>query len=445
MGLKTTAGKTISLKQRAEIARQRAKSAKQRAEERQTRQHVLDTTIIVQQPVRDRLAKPLAPRSFIKARPPPPLSIFATRLPRLRVLPGGENAVSSTAQQPSLVKRAVSKHPLQQAFASSGRRTIRWRKGSYEGPSWKGYPDIHYLRSLLGLQPSSSTKAQNAILVAIDTESERHGLINNVVEVGITTLKVVDIMGTEPGPHMQAWMPNFRHHHIVVDISRYADARMRSSLFGESKLMTIQEAARTVQTILRDVTALIPDPTVYLVGQSIATDVAALGKRPLYIDLQNHEPTSNVRFEKTFETLAFSDWIRQRGIDLPSARLGPVARWLGVDPRYHNPLKLDVRGVHNASNDAAYTMMVLLLYALKWHEILQGTAPRQRSAAAVYPPRPLNEPGVSPPAQLAPSQDHRWKGARARQWPQRTWWRVGLPVCLLGVSPVFLQYSWPFG
>lgn len=31
-------------------------------------------------------------------------------------------------------------------------------------------------------------------------------------------------------------------------------------------------------------------------------------------------------------------------------------------------------GTHNAGNDAAYTMMALLLYALQWKDVTKGTA-----------------------------------------------------------------------
>lgn len=66
-----------------------------------------------------------------------------------------------------------------------------------------------------------------------------------------------------------------------------------------------------------------------------------------------------------------------------SKRLGSIVRLLGLAPEYHTSDasgkqelmgKLDgVQGVHNAQNDAAYTMIALLLFILRRDELMGGT------------------------------------------------------------------------
>ncbi|KAM0722469.1 hypothetical protein Q7P37_001910 [Cladosporium fusiforme] len=73
-----------------------------------------------------------------------------------------------------------------------------------------------------------------------------------------------------------------------------------------------------------------------------------------------------------FDTLMLTDAAIQQGANMKSARLGKLVNWLGIHPQYrHND---SIIGCHNAGNDAAYTMMALLMYAVRWEEIVPGKA-----------------------------------------------------------------------
>ncbi|KAK1053205.1 hypothetical protein LTR74_016350 [Friedmanniomyces endolithicus] len=314
------------------------------------------------------------------------------------------------------------------AKAKIGRTTSRRKRVTYAGPSslsdlhWPEYGSLHDIQTLLGIAPppeglqhalglvSKPNQPANAVLVSIDAEFERSGLVDHVVEVGITILRISDIYGMDPGSRIRNWSSVMEHRHIVLDVTRKPRYRMRGSLFGKSLFMGAEDAKAAITKILHAAAThrplptghpLDPDPAfddtlklrqpadLILVGQSIAMDIAALKVQPLHIDLQPAAGSSILRqdggfaptvtsqaklprFKAIFDTLALTQQARKLGAQFPSAKLGFVARLIGVDPEYWEGSS--VIGAHNASNDAAYTMMVLLLHAIRGESLVkQGT------------------------------------------------------------------------
>lgn len=239
------------------------------------------------------------------------------------------------------------------------------------------------MKTALGMNGRVRTVAETQVLVAIDTESERHGLIDHVVEIGITILNVRDILDVPPGDYLRNWTSKMSHHHLVLDFTRKPKQRMHSSLFGQSQFLSATDATSAFRSILRSC-AVDPDsspdqtggacevdapsPALALVGQSIDGDVAALRGAGVRTDIRDPADVG-VTFNRVFDTLSFTMLAKRLGAMMPSGRLGMVVRQLGVDPQYVDPTSNSVIGTHNASNDAAYTMMVLLLYVLKWDEL----------------------------------------------------------------------------
>ncbi|KAK0936692.1 hypothetical protein LTR29_011745 [Friedmanniomyces endolithicus] len=309
-----------------------------------------------------------------------------------------------------------------------GRTTSRRKRVNYAGPSslldlrWPEYGSLHDIQTLLGIAPppeglqhalglvKKPDQPANAVLVSIDAEFERSGLIDHVVEVGITILRIADIYGMDPGLRIRNWSGAMEHRHIVLDVTRKPKYRMRGSLFGKSLFMGAEDAKAAINRILHAAATHRPLPTghpwnpdpafddtleprqpadLILVGQSIASDIAALKIRPLHIDLQptagsttlpqdgEFAPTVSSqaglpRFKAIFDTLALTQQARKLGAEFPSAKLGFVARLIGVDPEYWEGSS--VIGAHNASNDAAYTMMVLLLHAIRGESLVKQGA-----------------------------------------------------------------------
>ncbi|KAK5128711.1 hypothetical protein LTR85_000044 [Meristemomyces frigidus] len=265
---------------------------------------------------------------------------------------------------------------------------------------------IDDLRPILGTGFHSESTARDAVLVAIDTESERVRLLGStVVEIGVTTLRVRDLLGVPPGDHLDNWVSKMSHHHMVLDHTRRPKERMAGSLFGRSQFLTANDAQASLKIILRTCivdsngqSALeqsdaadnehqprssdISPPDLVLVGQSIRSDVTALAGAGICLDIYDPAATG-VQFKATFDTADLAHTAIKRGAQIPSARLGPLVKQLGVDPRYLSHNRTIVLGTHNASNDAAYTMMALLSLATQWDELLQpGVLYRARPPAA---------------------------------------------------------------
>ncbi|KAH9845935.1 hypothetical protein Tdes44962_MAKER00146 [Teratosphaeria destructans] len=239
------------------------------------------------------------------------------------------------------------------------------------------YANLHDLRVILGLETSEkSAEWTNTVFVSLDCEWERRGLIKHIVEIGVSTLAVRDIAGLDPKDYLEGWMPHMEHHHFVIDTARHLHSRMHSSLFANSKLLSLRQAYEELVQILRrcattDPQSDLPEAKLILLGQSIEGDVSVLRRQPPHkLDLM--DPTSSgVTFAYVMDThLNTRHLQRRRKVIIATARLGEVAKWLGVHPKYWDGSTL--RGVHNAVNDAAYTLMALLLQGLKLPDLISG-------------------------------------------------------------------------
>jgi len=232
--------------------------------------------------------------------------------------------------------------------------------------------DILGLRKTLGLDDPNA-KPQDAVFVSIDTEFRGE----EVLEIGISSLDTRDIMDTAPGRYAKNWISKFKHQHLVI--ARTANVspsdttfRLGGSLFCKSQWVGSSDARTLVLAQLRlarQGASSSAARTVHLVGQSIGGDIGLLQRSTsLRLDL-THGADSLFAFDGVFDTSEIAHAATEHGINFHSRQLGHLARTLHVDPRYWTDS--GVRGTHNASNDAAYTLMVLLLLAVRWEELPQ--------------------------------------------------------------------------
>lgn len=107
---------------------------------------------------------------------------------------------------------------------------------------------------------------------------------------------------------------------------------------------------------------------VVLVGHSVVMDLQSLYQSPslrldfLGTDVFRMKPTT------VFDTLMLKVAAKQQGAKIRWRALGWLVKWLSVQRRYRR--FGSVKGCHNAGNDAAYTMMALLMFALWWDRIV---------------------------------------------------------------------------
>lgn len=277
-------------------------------------------------------------------------------LPRSQLTNSITGLLSTRTVQPIFVSPSVRRRAADPTNISAPRkRTIlRRRRVSNRSPSevriLSRHGDIRQLRSYL--------RHKDVVLIAIDTESERQGRISHVVEVGLSVLRTRDIHNLEPGAHVKNWVAKVKHHHIVVDITRYPSRRMQNSRFGRSLFLSPLDAKDELLSIVKSSLRDIGTDSLAFVGHSVAKDIYAILHSPgLATDLLDMSRPGHT----IFDTFSLAMDAQREGAYLPRKNLSDLARSLKADPRYFNE-DGSVIGWHCASNDAAYTMALLLLF-----------------------------------------------------------------------------------
>ncbi|KAK3673151.1 hypothetical protein LTR78_006991 [Recurvomyces mirabilis] len=420
-----------------ERARKRAAtSVKALKEARERRQCALDRSLTT---VCDNVVQPSKTKQvLVKATSPSPSVLqgdvrsYQSRIPTLTAAKASQTSYAET-QPPNLKLRPIvkSSSPITSRFQRLRERTTRQINSTFtqvrsRWQGYHGYATIFELRDLLGLPGSTRAgqgPAPNSVLIAIDTEFERLGLVNHVVEIGITVLRLKDLVGVEPGTNARAWLAKSEHRHMVIDVTQQPKTRMSTSLFGKSHFIEPAGARRMVRAILqacadgkplpetydlidiepigrRDPSIVQPAPQadLWLVGQSIRGDLGALAGPPVALDITKPAALGGVAVGSVIDLLHFGQHAVSLGAPLRSLKLGRVVRSLGADAVYHDPKKRTIVGWHNASNDAAYSMMALLLYAVRWDKIIASARP----AARMEPAR--MEPARMGPARMGPAR-----------------------------------------
>lgn len=158
--------------------------------------------------------------------------------------------------------------------------------------------------------------------------------------------------------------------------------RMRSSRFGWSALLSAGEAKAKVLEILRSIKSRDGKRRIAFVGQSLLSDLDALRRSPnLHLDLLSPDYT-DLGIVTTFDTYMLGQLWRRNGGVVPSLRLSPLAKAVDVNPK-HFTEEDNLRGWHNASNDAAYTMMILLNLLAKERNVKDANNFNYRTRSAV--------------------------------------------------------------
>jgi hypothetical protein len=265
--------------------------------------------------------------------------------------------------------------------AASGLNAQEASSASVADP--QDYGSITQLRELLGLAPSQNTHdtvtlPEDALIVSIDTEWEHRRLRDFVVEVGITILDTRDIINVAPGKFGDDWFSKTKTYHYVASATKRRKERIGGCFFSKDVFGTYATIRRDIVSVLQRAAHPLSDDRpvghgprkVVLVGHSVVADLQQLYRSPsLALDLLSTDvfltkPTT------VFDTFMLTVAAKQQGANIRQRRLGWLVNWLGVHPRYRRYNA--VIGCHNAGNDAAYTMMALLMYAIRWDQIVPG-------------------------------------------------------------------------
>ncbi|CAK3885785.1 hypothetical protein DOTSEDRAFT_76908 [Lecanosticta acicola] len=222
---------------------------------------------------------------------------------------------------------------------------------------------------------------QDVTLIALDTEFKG----KNLSEIGITQVRARDLASAQPGPYCRNWVSMFRNYHIVV--TGHKNRNIKTALFARSNYASPSAAREMLLDIFRAAGAESSTGSVVLVGQSLTSDLSMI-QDSLSLSLRNSAITG-VTVARLFDTLAIGKHAKKAGARLPALNLSAMVRALGIEEKYWNGG--GIVGWHNASNDAAYTMAALLLFAVRWEDIIDTGIEFDRQ----FGPVPKGDPNLT--------------------------------------------------
>ncbi|CAK1357815.1 hypothetical protein CB0940_07501 [Cercospora beticola] len=239
------------------------------------------------------------------------------------------------------------------------------------------------LQHILGLEASSTTQVKKHVtLVSLDLEWERRGSIDRITEIGLAWMKVADINDVDPGVWARGWGEKMGHVHIVTSAASYYNPRNSTLLFGESRYMHVSHAKgfliKTLESFMPPATGY-PKSRVVLVGQSIDSDIKQLKEDPCFnLDLDSVIGKGY----QIFDTYYLARHTKVQGMKYESLKLAGIAYRLGIEKKYRltkddgsvDGIGAKLVGAHNAGNDAAYALMALLLFGLRWQDVVKREA-----------------------------------------------------------------------
>ncbi len=229
-------------------------------------------------------------------------------------------------------------------------------------PDDKRFPPVQVLK------PVPWDTQDNPIFYSVDVEwNERN--FGQVTEVGISLLDTVDVHGIPPGPHGENWIKHIKSAHLrTAEYQHHCNTEFvvgcpEMFLFGESEIVPDEEIGRRTDWFFvtpydgsEDATR--PDlPThklgprcIVLVGHNPEADAKLLAERCTIFDSMTSHPGKLIR--EVMDTQLFYAHLRT---EKNSPGLATTLYGLGIEPQY----------LHNAGNDARYTLEALIRIALE--------------------------------------------------------------------------------
>lgn len=215
-------------------------------------------------------------------------------------------------------------------------------------------------------QPVSFPMWKTPIFISIDVESNEVAH-SQVTEVGISILDTLDLAGVAPGEAGKNWMSRISARHFRVrDYAHIVNTKYVLGCpdrfeFGQSEWVALADLAKEVDACFnyylakvmmeRDAAPELKERGIIIVGHNVPFDVKYL-RNVGSTFLENHEAS---RIIDTVDTaLLFRMWKREQHI----RSLGNILTEFDVIPWY----------LHNAGNDARYTLEAMVHIALKARE-----------------------------------------------------------------------------
>jgi hypothetical protein len=216
----------------------------------------------------------------------------------------------------------------------------------------------------------------SVVFICVDVEAFEHNH-SQITEIGIATLDTAEIADISSGEGGRNWMKAIRTRHFRIrDHSHLKNKDFVQDCadkfeFGESEWIDLGDAAKTVAACFRGPFVDVSDNkcgfkekrNIVLVGHEISSDMC-------YLRAIGYNPSNLSNLIETVDTAAMFRALRR---ELTSRSLSHLLY----------ELDLEGRNVHNAGNDAHYTLQAMIAIAFQDsdQEGVKGDSTRDQEAA----------------------------------------------------------------
>ncbi|EME50112.1 hypothetical protein DOTSEDRAFT_68847 [Dothistroma septosporum NZE10] len=239
-----------------------------------------------------------------------------------------------------------------------------------------GKADVEAAQAMLGIvhTPPGSAVGDGVVLVCIDCEAYELAQ-HKITEIGISVLDTRAVRDLSPTDSADKWFSKIASHHFRINEfadlvnKKYVKGNPEAFAFGTSTFIDKEDAKSVLRRVFEDpVTANSDDAVsrrnVVVVGHSLKNDVKYM----------HHLGFSLNDIPNIVRRLDTQSLVGSKKTDLSLSRLLRVLE-IEVDPEH----------LHNAGNDAAFTLQAFVLTALKEHAApgsVSSTIQRLRAEAA---------------------------------------------------------------
>ncbi|KAI9679828.1 MAG: hypothetical protein M1817_004842 [Caeruleum heppii] len=248
---------------------------------------------------------------------------------------------------------------------ATGETSVEKPRSEAAGPPIQSMVDVHL--------PAPFAPDSSVVFVAIDVEAAERNH-SQITEIGITTLDTRDLVGQPPGEGCKTWMTKIRPRHFrIKEYGHIVNTEFIRGCpeyfeFGQSEWISLQDAPAVVASCFKhpfSAAVDVPTPETNIdTPTTTAPPDESAEKRTII--LLGHDITADLTYLRTvgydpftlpnlLEVLDTSTLYRSLKQEPNIASLGTVLYELGI-MGWH---------LHNAGNDAVYTMQSMLAICLR--------------------------------------------------------------------------------
>lgn len=223
-------------------------------------------------------------------------------------------------------------------------------------------------------KPAPHLFEEHPVIISVDVEA--HEINHNVItEVGITTLDTKDLIGVAPGKDGANWFSKARHRHFRIEEFKHIVNNQNIQgcpdrfEFGQSEFVKLSDAPAVVASCFREPFSRVQtrqELETDFYGETDATEIPPGPPQKRAIILIGHAPEGDIRY---LQQLGYNPLHASNLVEvLDTAALYRIYRREQLPTNLGTILyNFDMVGwsLHNAGNDAAYTLQAFLGIAVR--------------------------------------------------------------------------------